>query len=81
MKRGLLTVAGAAILAGCATSPSLVQTTSDGVTVQYDSAYSNVVDATATADKACAKNGRHAELAGDEFKGNDVHIATFKCVQ
>jgi len=80
MNRGMI-VAVALALAACASSPSVVHTAPGSVTVQYDSSFNNIVDATAVAQKACGQDGSHAELAGDEFKGNDVHLATFKCLK
>ena len=80
MRWGLVLALGM-LLGGCASSPSITEQSADRVVVKYDSAFNNIVDATATAQQACDRNGAHAELLGDEFKGNDVHIAAFKCVK
>ena len=76
MKNLFLTIAAAALLAGCATGPSVVNATPPGVS--YRVTGDNVNEASMRADRYCAQYGQRARLAGMN-RGTYESVAVYEC--
>ena len=76
MKHLVLTFAAAALLAGCATEPSVVNATPPGVS--YRVTGDNINEASMRADRYCAQYGQRARLAGMN-RGSYESVAVYEC--
>jgi hypothetical protein len=77
----VLMLAGAVGLAGCS-GPTITEDTPTAVTVRYDGIVSRLADATALAERTCARHGKTARLRRTT---NEKHylaerFAHFECV-
>jgi uncharacterized lipoprotein YajG len=76
MHQVLSLVVAAALIAGCAGEPRVVNATPPGVSFRYSG--DNATDANIRADRYCAQYGKRARLAGVQ-RGASENIAAYEC--
>jgi hypothetical protein len=74
-------VAVAVMLAGC-TAPAVTEDSPNAVTIRYDGIVNGIDDATAAAQRACARHGKTAQLRKTAYQGlgAGLRFAHFDCI-
>jgi len=74
-------VAVAMMLGGC-TAPAVTEDSPNAVTIRYDGIVNGIDDATAAAQRACARHGKTARLRETAYQGlgAGLRYAHFDCI-
>ena len=77
--RAILVAVG--VLAGCA-APAVTEDSPSAVTIRYDGIVNTIDEATAVAQRACARHGKAARLRKTAYQGlgAGLRFAHFDCI-
>ena len=78
--RRIALLSGLLALAGCTATPTVVENSTEAVTVRYDGVVNNIDDATQVAQKVCASHDKIARLRKVNDEGLGQHFGHFNCV-
>jgi uncharacterized protein YcfL len=77
MRASMLAILTASLVAGCSSSPKIVNGTQLSVVIEYDG--TDLTSATKAATTYCTSLGKHAVLQGSSLQDKRA-LATFNCL-